>query len=94
MKEISLEYSCIKGYHHFKRRTHNEIEMVVEEDNNNVHGHTAMIVRMPQVNNISAQLLDIVVQEAIGKEEQQTVRVNAGKIIGHVPANLFGVFRN
>jgi len=51
MKEITVESLCIKGHHHFKRRTHNKIEMVVEKDNNNAYDHTAMMVRMPQVNN-------------------------------------------
>jgi len=39
-------------------------------------------------------LLDVVVREAKGKVEEQTLRTNAGKAIGYVPANLCGVFRN
>ena len=94
MKVITIENSSIKGYHVFKIRPHNDIEMIVTEDNENSYDPYAMVVQMPEEGSIPKELLEDVTREAKEGMATQTVKSIASKTVGRVPANLGKIFRN
>ena len=93
MKVIRVTDSTVKGYHVFKVTPHPAIPMFVKKDEGNSYDPNAMVVKVPDLKEIPAELHDVVTKEAKGKKEKQTVRDTAGMIVGRVPANLCGLFR-
>ena len=62
--------------------------MLVEKEIDNVFDAFAMVVKMPQLCNILNDSHNSVSKQKRGKESDQTVKTNAGKIVGRVPANV------
>ena len=50
MKTFAITNSNIKGYHNFKIRPSNDIEMSVEKELDNLRDPKAMVIRMPKIN--------------------------------------------
>ena len=93
MKILHIENSSIRGYHFFKRRPHTAIDMLLEKGENNSYDVNAMVIKMPYLIQIDQQYLDITVRPCKGKEPEQKVKDNAGKVIGRVPANICKIFK-
>ena len=93
MNVVTVIKSSIKGYHTFKIRPHDSIEMLVEREANNAYDPHAMCVKMPKIQEVHKEFRDCVTREARGEEAALTVRDIAGEMIGRVPANLCKVFR-
>lgn len=91
--EYLYHHSNIKGYHIFKLRPHPSVGMIVEEVANS-YDPNAMVAVMPRLNNIDPALYNEVCCEARKGMRAQMVRLNAGKIIGRVPANIGKIFRD
>ena len=93
MNILHTENSSIRGYHFFKRRPHTAIEMLLEKEEDNSYNVNAMFIKMPDLIQIDKQYLDITVRPCKGKEPEQKVKDNAGKVIGRVPANICKIFK-
>ena len=93
MKILHIEYSSIRGYYFFKRRPHTAIEMLLEKEEDKSYDVNPMIIKMPDLIQIDTQYLDIKVRPCKGKEPEQKVNDNAGKVIGRVPANIFEILK-
>lgn len=93
MKDLTIIKSNIKGYHHFKVRPHEDIEMDVELDVDNSYDPSAMSVSMPKLDCIPLYLHEVVTREERGRDKEQRVRDTAGRQVGRVPANLCKLFR-
>ena len=93
MKILHIENSSIRGYHFSKRRPHTEIEVLLDKEEDNSHDVNAMVIKMLDLIQIDKQYLDITVRPCKGKEPEQKVKDNAGKIIGRVPANICKIFK-
>ena len=92
MNVVTIENSNIKGYHIFKRRPHDSIEMIVKKEDSNPRDPYAMVVNMPEITEIHPSYHDEVTRAAKGKEPEQKVRDAAGRTIGRVPANICKIF--
>lgn len=92
IKGVSVKWS-IKGYHIFQRRPLHEIMMMVETEDNNPVDPSAMIVVMPDMEDIFWAYRGMVTRPSSRGRPQQTVEDIAGKVIGRVPANLCKFFR-
>ena len=92
MKEISVIDSNVKGYHNFRIRPHTDIGMVVEREVENTYDPYAMLVKMPELTKIPAELHNNVTRPAKGKDIEQVVKHIAGKTVGRVPANVCRLF--
>lgn len=92
MRKVTVINSNIKGYHHFKIRPHGDIAMLVEKEANNHFDPSAMIIKIPQLCKIPTELHNVVTKPKRGKEHEQTVKSNAGKTVGRVPANVCKIF--
>ena len=93
MKILHIEYQSIRGYYFFKRRPHTAIEMLLEKEEDKSYDVNAMVIKMPDLIQIDTQYLDITVRPCKGKEPEQKVKDNAGKVIGQVPANICKIFK-
>ena len=93
MKILHIEYSSIRGYYFFKRRPHTAIEMLLEKEEDKSYDVNAMVIKMPDLIQIDTQYLNITVRPCKGKEPEQKVKDNAGKVIGRVPANICKIFK-
>ena len=93
MNMLTIVNSNIKGYHFFKRQPRPLVEMVVKEEITNPYDADAMVVVMPSLDDIHPSLYDEITHASKGwNDPEQTVRTNAGKIIGRVPANIGKIF--
>ena len=92
MKYLYVTQLAIKGYHKFKIHPHEEIGMKVLKEPENSYDHSAMIVVMPELDDIPKFYHDSVTREAKQGEPQQRVKNNAGKTVGRVPANVCKIF--
>ena len=88
-----MNSNLIKGYHYFKVRPSSDVEMNVGVEEDNSYDPYSMIVTMPLLQNIHAELHDQVTRQKRKSEEEQHIRDIAGKIVGRVPANLCKLFR-
>ena len=93
MKILHIENTAIRGHHFFKRRPHTATEMLLEKEEDNSYDVNAMVIKMPDLIQIDKQYLDITVRPCKGKEPEQKVKDNAGKVIGRVPANICKIFK-
>ena len=93
MKILHIEYQSIRGYYFFKRRPHTAIEMQLEKEEDKSYDVNAMVIKMPDLIQIDTQYLNITVRPCKGKEPEQKVKDNAGKVIGRVPANISMIFK-
>ena len=93
MKILHTENSSIRGYYFFKRRPRTAIEMLLEKEEDKSYDVNPMIIKMPDLIQIDTQYLDIKVRPCKGKEPEQKVNDNAGKVIGRVPANIFEILK-
>ena len=85
--------SCIKGYHKYHVRPHPALPMKVNEDRGNVYDQNALKVIFPELPAIPSYLLNEVTREADNKHARQTFSSDADKMVGHVPANVCGIFK-
>ncbi|KAI8481588.1 hypothetical protein Bbelb_406880 [Branchiostoma belcheri] len=81
---ITIENVVIKGYHAFKRRPLQGLEMFVMREYDNPLDENAFVVQMPALSIIPADKHDVVTDEKRGT----TVRSIAGKVVGRLPAGL------
>ena len=81
MKILHIENSSVRGYHFSKRRSHTAIEMLLEKEEDNYYDVNAMVIKMPDMIQIDKQYLDFTVRPCKGKEPEQKVQDNAGKVI-------------
>ena len=93
MKILHIEYQSIRGYYFFKRRPHTAIEMLLEKEEDKSYDVNAMVIKMPDLIQIDTQYLNITVRPCKGKEPEQKVKDNAGKVIGRVPANICKILK-
>ena len=70
-----------------------EIPMNLKNDEENCRGPFAIYVIFPEIDDIIPRLRDAVTRESKGARPEQRVSQVAGKVVGHVPANLCRVFR-
>ena len=84
MYTCTILQSNIKGYHYFKICPHAEVPLVVEKEKGNIYDPDAMLIRMPVLSDT---------RTARRNEKEQTVKSNAGKQVGRVPANLCKMFK-
>ena len=84
MKILHIENSSIRGYHFFKRRPHAAIEMLLQKEEDNSYDVNTMVIKILDLIQIDKQYLDITVavRPCKGKEPEQKVKDNAGKVIG------------
>ena len=66
--------------------------MLLAKEDENLYDKNAMVVKMPELNEIHEKYHNEIVKPAKGKDLLQTVKCNAGKVIGRVPANLCKIF--
>eukprot|EP00058_Branchiostoma_floridae_P019977 XP_002605467.1 hypothetical protein BRAFLDRAFT_74281 [Branchiostoma floridae] len=81
---ITIDGIVIKGYHVFKRRPLQGLEMKVMREYDNPYDRNAFVVKMPDLSSIPADQHHVVTDEKRGT----TVRSIAGEIIGRLPAGL------
>ena len=86
MKQFTVINSAIKGYHVFRVKPHNLVNMDVIPEMDNKYDSNAMIIKMPPLHNIS----DLLLNEKT--DDGKFVKEIAGKIVGRVPANISKVF--
>ena len=88
MNKITITNSNIKGYHFFKRKPHPVIGMVVEPEIGNKYDADAMVIKMPNLENIPIRYHDEMLPSST-----ERVKDISGKVIGRVPANICKLFR-
>ena len=94
MEVVTINNSNIKGYHYFKVRPHREIKMNVEKEVGNVRDESAMVIKMPPLQQISKSYhFDVTRPSKSPRERDQRVIDVAGNVVGRVPANLCRIFR-
>jgi len=89
-KTITVRWA-IKGYRVYKIKPHENIPMTVEHEPDDSHEPNAMVVKMPDATTIDSKYLNDITRES--SDGNQTVAEIAGKIVGHVPANLCRAFK-
>ena len=67
--------------------------MDVKNENDNKYDPYAMLVVFPVLSKIPEALKNSITRERKGDRPEQRVKEVAGKVVGHVPANLCKVFR-
>ena len=93
VKILHIENSSIRGYCFFKRSPHTAIEMLLDKEEDKSYDVNAIVIKMPDLIQIDTQYPDITVRPCKGKEPEQKVKDNAGKVIGRVPANISMIFK-
>ena len=78
----------IKGYLVYGCRPHVSISMSVFPERNNEYDPNAMLVKMPSLETLSPEQRQLTTRPADRQRPAQMVQDVAGKVIGHVRANI------
>ena len=89
MMSVKIINSTIKGYHVYHIRPTKSIKMQVKKEQDNIFDQYAMVVKIPESNQMSNDILQEISRPA-KKNTLNNVLVKdiAGKLVGRVLANL------